>query len=64
MPAGTDRRLVACLSFAVQIAGTLTLIAADPNPVAAQQNVDDFITDQIPAAVTRLLLSHLATTCR
>jgi Major Facilitator Superfamily len=28
MPAGADRRLVACLSFAVQIAGTLTLIAA------------------------------------
>jgi hypothetical protein len=28
MPAGADRRLVACLSYAVQIAGTLTLIAA------------------------------------
>jgi hypothetical protein len=28
MPAGGDRRLVACLSYAVQIAGTLTLIAA------------------------------------
>lgn len=28
MPAGVDRRLVACLSFAVQIVGTLTLIAA------------------------------------
>jgi hypothetical protein len=28
MPAGADRRLVACTSYAVQIAGTLTLIAA------------------------------------
>src|SRR5437763_6596193 len=28
MPAGADRRLVACLSYAVQIAGTLLLIAA------------------------------------
>jgi hypothetical protein len=28
MPAGADRRLVACLSCGVQIAGTLTLIAA------------------------------------
>jgi D-alanyl-D-alanine carboxypeptidase len=26
---------------------SLTLIAADPNPVAAQQNVDDFIADQM-----------------
>jgi Major Facilitator Superfamily len=28
MPAGADRRLVACVSYAVQIVGTLTLIAA------------------------------------
>lgn len=28
MPAGADRRLVACVSYAVQIAGTLSLIAA------------------------------------
>lgn len=28
MPAGADRRLVACISYAVQIAGTLVLIAA------------------------------------
>src|SRR5216110_1501082 len=28
MPADADRRLVACISYAVQIAGTLTLIAA------------------------------------
>jgi len=28
MPAGADRRLVACMSYAVQIAGTLMLIAA------------------------------------
>jgi hypothetical protein len=28
MPAGADRRLVACMSYAVQIVGTLTLIAA------------------------------------
>jgi hypothetical protein len=28
MPAGADRRLVACMSYAVQIAGTLLLIAA------------------------------------
>ena len=28
MPAGADRRLVACISYAVQIAGALVLIAA------------------------------------
>jgi hypothetical protein len=28
MPAGADRRLVACLSYAVQIGGALVLIAA------------------------------------
>ena len=28
MPAGADRRLVACVSYAVQIAGALVLIAA------------------------------------
>jgi hypothetical protein len=28
MPAGADRRLVACISYAVQIAGTLALLAA------------------------------------
>src|SRR5205814_1347679 len=28
MPAGADRRLIACISYAVQIAGTLALVAA------------------------------------
>jgi MFS family permease len=29
MPAGTDRRLIACLSYAIQLAGSLLLVLAD-----------------------------------
>src|SRR5690606_37473449 len=34
MPAGADRRLVACLSYAVQVGGSLALVAAAGSDVA------------------------------